>query len=78
MHCFISLTITCVAAWVSFGDLFENLDELPRLLAALIGVVCSFWFVVETPWLLKLSLIIALLLWGNLYLKRLLHLGSRQ
>lgn len=73
LHCLVPLTITGIAAWVSFGDWFGSLDDLPRLLAAPIGVVCSLWFFITAPWLLQLSLLIGLMFWGNIYLGKVLN-----
>jgi len=61
----IPLLMSCIAVWVSLGNPQWELDDLPKLLATLMGVICMIWFFVATPWLIKLSLILLLLLIGN-------------
>lgn len=68
----IPLLISCLAAWVSLGNPQWKIDDLPKLLATLIGVACLVWFFVATPWFIKLSLILGLLILGNYSLEKFL------
>jgi hypothetical protein len=65
----IPLVICCVAVWVSLGDPLGTPEELPRLLAAVIGIVCGVWFFVVSPWILQLSLMVMLLILSNFFLR---------
>ena len=65
----IPLLITCIAVWVNLGSPLGIPDELPRLLSAIIGVTSSLCFFATAPWLVQLSLIVILLIFGNFYLR---------
>ncbi|KKD35510.1 MAG: hypothetical protein WAN66_13170 [Limnoraphis robusta] len=64
----IPLVICCLAVWISLGDPLGTPEELPRLLSAIIGVVCGIWFFVVAPWVLQLSFTVMLLLSSNFFL----------
>ncbi|MEB3885203.1 hypothetical protein [Lyngbya sp. CCY1209] len=68
-HFLIPLAIACVSTWISLSNAMSWIDELPRLLAGVIGTVSSMWFFVVTPWPVKLSLIVGLLIFGNFVLR---------
>lgn len=65
----IPLAIACISAWVSLSYEMTLMDELPHLVAAVIGTISSMWFFVIIPWPVKLSLIMGILVIGNFLIK---------
>ncbi len=62
----IPLLISLIAAWISLCNPQWRLDDLPKLLAVIIGITCLIWFFVAAPWVIKLTITIILLIVGNL------------
>lgn len=62
----IPLLISLIAGWISLCNPQWRLDDLPKLLAVIIGITCLIWFFIAAPWLIKLTITIILLIFGNL------------
>ncbi len=65
--CVIPLMFACLAGWVSFQDPHDSQEELPQILAPIVGVVCVMLFFITAPWVIQLSLIVAALVVGKIY-----------
>lgn len=70
----IPLLISLIAAWISLGNPQWGLDDLPKLLAVIIGITCLIWFFIAAPWLIKLTITIVLLIAGNVLIRDTLKL----
>ena len=67
--CLMSLMIACLAAWVSFQDSGESEEELPQILAPIIGIVCAMLFFILAPWVVQLSLVVVAVIGAKIYLR---------
>ena len=64
----IPLILFLIATAIALGTDKKTLDGIPGPLAAIAGVLCLIWFVALSPWPIKVSLVIAVLALGKLFL----------
>lgn len=68
LACLIPLMLCFIAAAITLGTDAKTLDGIPGPLAAITGIFCLIWFVIVSPWLVKLGLVILVLVATKFYL----------
>ncbi|CBN56182.1 MULTISPECIES: hypothetical protein [Kamptonema] len=68
LNSLIPLILFLIAAAIALGTDKKTLDGIPGPLAAIASLVCLIWFVALSPWPIKVSLAIAVLALGKLFL----------
>jgi hypothetical protein len=61
------LIIFLLSAAITLGTDRKILDGIPRPIAAITGVMSLIWFVAISPFLLKIGLVIAVVVLGDLH-----------
>ncbi|MGE5658258.1 MAG: hypothetical protein ACM37W_16770 [Actinomycetota bacterium] len=69
------LILSVIAAWISLTTDVRTLDGIPNALASISCILFLIWFMVLSPWVIKLSLMLLVVVLGQFYLRKLLKLG---
>ena len=73
--CLIPLAVCFIALLVAVGTDNRTLDGIPAPIAAIIGVCSLIWFVAVCPWFVELALVLAVVVLGKAYLRKILNVG---
>ena len=69
------LVLSILAAWISLSTDVRTLDGIPNAIAAITCILCLIWFMIVSPLLIKLCLMLLVLVGARFYLRKLLNLG---